>query len=72
MTKQNLDYNEMLSLIAVGCDNGTLNLFLFNKDDPTKYTEITGDKIHTARIMNVVIDERQLAVAGGDLLDTGR
>jgi WD40 repeat protein len=53
-----LDFNEMLNLVAVGCDNGTLNLFQFNKDDPLKYTEITGDKIHTARIMNVIIDER--------------
>ena len=54
-----LDYNEMLSLIAVGGDNGSLNLFHWDKDDALKYTELYSEKIHTSRIMGVVIDERQ-------------
>lgn len=45
-------------MIAVGCDNGFVALFEINPSDPLKYSEIFNEKVHSARVMRVFIDER--------------
>lgn len=54
-----LDLNQKLNILAIGCDNGFLNVFEIDPSDPLKYSEITSEKVHTARIMRVHIDDKQ-------------
>ena len=47
------EYNEILDIIVVGCDCGTLYIFQLDSNSNTYYTEIFKDKIHGGRIMGV-------------------
>lgn len=53
-----LAFSEELNLIAVGCDNGQMGVFLLDKKDPQKFTELFLDKVHTDRIMRIFIDHK--------------
>jgi len=52
-----MDYNQSSNLVAVGCDNGQVTIIQVNKSDQAKYTEIYDDKMHSARVMRLVIDD---------------
>ncbi len=53
-----MDYNEKLGLIAIGLDNGFIAVFTFDRSDPTKIGELVNEKVHSARVMRIVLDER--------------
>ena len=54
-----MHYNEKIDMIAVGCDAGHVGIFLLDKKEPHKFSEIVLEKVHTARVMRVFINHRQ-------------
>jgi WD40 repeat protein len=53
-----LEFNEKLGLVAVGLDNGVISINLFERNNPHNTSEVFGDKVHSGRVMRILVDER--------------
>lgn len=51
-----IEWNKQMGVIAVGCDNGTLDILSFDPATPLTFEEVYSEKVHSGRIMSIHID----------------
>jgi len=51
-----LAFNELLNLFAIGCDDGSIHFYQFDKQKRPFHKVIFEDKIHNKRITHIAID----------------
>ena len=51
-----IGWNEALSCISAGCDDGTVQILRIDTEQPMKYKELYSGKVHNGRVMGMYID----------------
>jgi len=52
-------FSEVLKLVAVGCDDGSVTILKLSDQAPTKFSDFYISRLHDSRVMKMVFDEKK-------------